>query len=217
MTPWLASPWRRAVDATFAAMLLAVLAVPMVGVGLAVRIVHGNPVILRQTRSGRNGNPFVVHKFRSMTDERGPDGELLPDEERLTPFGTWLRRSSLDELPQLWNVLRGDMSLIGPRPLPAVYDTRYSAHQARRLDALPGMSGWSQVSGRNELAWSDKLDLDVWYVDHATWRIDLDIVRRTVATIVRRGGVSAEGHATAPEFLGDQAVEQDAQADLTQR
>ncbi|MEP6296922.1 MAG: sugar transferase [Ilumatobacter sp.] len=215
MTAWLASPLRRSIDATLATSLLVVLSIPMVAVGLAVRIVHGKPVILRQTRSGRGGQPFVVHKFRSMTDERGPDGELLDDERRLTPFGTWLRQSSLDELPQLWNVVRGEKSLIGPRPLPAGYDTRYSAHQARRLDALPGMSGWSQVSGRNELSWPDKLDLDVWYVDNATWRIDVDILRRTVGTIVRRGGVNALGHATAPEFLGDPVVAEDPRDTLT--
>ena len=142
-------------------------------------------------------------KFRTMTNERGHDGELLPDADRLTPLGSRLRMLSLDELPQLWSVLKGDMSLVGPRPLPTKYVDRYSAEQRRRLDVKPGITGLAQVSGRNALSWPEKLALDVWYVEHASLSLDIRILVRTVLSVVRRDGVSADGHATMPEFMGE--------------
>jgi lipopolysaccharide/colanic/teichoic acid biosynthesis glycosyltransferase len=138
-----------------------------------------------------------------MTNERDPDGALLPDERRLTPLGRRLRASSLDELPQLWSVIKGDMSLVGPRPLPLAYVDRYSPSQRRRLDARPGITGWAQVNGRNALSWPDKLALDVWYVDNASPRIDAVILLRTIWSVIKRDGVSADGHATMPEFMGE--------------
>lgn len=138
-----------------------------------------------------------------MTNERGSDGELLPDADRLTPLGSRLRSLSLDELPQLWSVLKGDMSLVGPRPLPMAYVERYSAEQRRRLEVKPGITGWSQINGRNALGWPDKLALDVWYVDNASLWLDIRILVRTVLSVVRRDGVSADGHATMPEFMGE--------------
>ena len=147
--------------------------------------------------------PIVMPKFRTMSDERTADGELLPDEDRITQLGRRLRSSSLDELPQLWSVITGDMSLIGPRPLPMTYIDRYSAEQRRRLDARPGITGWAQVNGRNALSWPDKLALDQWYIDHASPRVDVGILLRTIRSVVKRDGVSADGHATMPEFMGE--------------
>ncbi len=167
---------------------------------VAVRLRLGTPVLFRQQRAGRNGNPFRIIKFRSMTDERGADGVLLTDAGRLPRFGELLRATSLDELPQLWNVLNGDMSLIGPRPLPTKYTALYSARQRRRLDAPPGITGWAQVHGRNSLDWPRRLELDVEYVDRASFGMDARIAWRTVRSLF--GGVTAEGHATMPEFLG---------------
>jgi lipopolysaccharide/colanic/teichoic acid biosynthesis glycosyltransferase len=141
-----------------------------------------------------------MYKFRTMTSATGPDGRLLPDADRLTSFGRLLRSTSLDELPELWNILRGDMSLVGPRPLLMAYLPRYSAHQARRHEVRPGLTGWAQVNGRNATTWDERFDLDVWYVDHRTMRLDLQIIWKTVQAVVRRDGVSAEGHATMPEF-----------------
>lgn len=145
----------------------------------------------------------MVKKFRTMSDDRDPSGVLLPDEERLSAFGERLRSTSLDELPQFLSVLRGDMSIVGPRPLPMRYVARYSPEQARRLDARPGITGWAQVSGRNSLSWGEKFDADVWYVEHASLRLDLRIIWLTVTTVFRRSGVSAEGVATAEEFMGN--------------
>jgi lipopolysaccharide/colanic/teichoic acid biosynthesis glycosyltransferase len=200
---WLHSPLKRAIDVTVAAIALIVLAPVLVAVAIAVRLRLGSPVTFRQRRSGRHGAPIDVVKFRSMTDARAPDGTPLPDAERLSPFGRRLRSTSLDELPQLWSVLRGDMSLVGPRPLPPTYDDRYSPEQRRRLAATPGITGWAQVQGRNSIDWTTKLAHDVWYVDHASLRVDLVIIARTVRAVVVRDGVSSDGHATMPEFLGD--------------
>jgi sugar transferase EpsL len=205
MTParWLHSPVKRAVDAGVAAAVL-VLASPVIAAtALAVRVRLGAPVLFRQARAGRDGHPIEIVKFRSMTDARGADGELLPDDQRLPRFGRLLRASSLDELPQLWNVVRGDMSLIGPRPLPLTYVDRYNPDQRRRLDAIPGITGWAQVHGRNALDWPAKLAYDVWYVDHASPRIDLKIIGLTVRAVLTRGGVNAIDHVTMYEFLGD--------------
>ncbi len=203
MNRWLHSPLKRAVDVAIAASALVLLSPVLAATAIAVRVRLGSPVLYRQRRSGRNGAPIDVVKFRSMTDARGPDGALLSDAERLTSFGARLRSTSLDELPQLWTVLRGDMSIVGPRPLPSTYDDRYSPEQRRRLEATPGITGWAQVQGRNSIDWSTKLAHDVWYVDHASLRVDLAVIGRTLRAVIARDGVSSDGHATMPEFLGD--------------
>ena len=174
----------------------------LVGVAASVRFAIGSPVLFRQTRPGLNGEEFEMVKFRTMTNARGPDGQLLPDAERLTSFGRFLRSSSLDELPELWNVLRGDMSLVGPRPLLMRYLDRYTPEQARRHEVRPGITGLAQVSGRNAISWDEKFALDVWYVDHRSLALDLKILVQTVLKVVRRDGVSAADHATMPEFMG---------------
>lgn len=165
-----------------------------------VRLKMGKPVLFRQERPGLGGRPFVMLKFRTMTDERDPTGNLLADEARLTGFGRFLRSTSLDELPELWNVLKGDMSLVGPRPLLTHYLSRYTVDQARRHDVRPGITGWAQINGRNTAEWPAKLAMDTWYVDHVSLRLDLRILLRTVIAVTSRQGISATGHATAPEF-----------------
>jgi sugar transferase EpsL len=169
---------------------------------LAVRLKLGSPVLFRQQRPGLNGQPFTLAKFRTMTDTRDDEGNLLPDKERLTPFGQFLRSTSLDELPELHNVLRGEMSLVGPRPLLMRYLERYNGEQMRRHEAKPGITGWAQINGRNDVAWEEKFALDVWYIDHTSLSLDLKIIALTFWRILRRDGISREGHATAPEFLG---------------
>lgn len=168
-----------------------------------VRIKLGSQVFFTQIRPGLRSRPFQMIKFRTMTDELGPDGLLLPDAERLTPFGRWLRATSLDELPELWNVLRGDMSLVGPRPLLMEYLPRYSPEQARRHEVRPGITGWAQVNGRNALSWEDKFKLDVWYVDHQSLWLDIKILWMTVKKVIVREGISAEGEATMSQFTGN--------------
>lgn len=163
----------------------------------------GRPVLFVQTRAGRNGRPFRICKFRSMTDARGPDGELLPDAERLPPFGRKLRQTSLDELPQLWNVLKGDMSLVGPRPLYVAYNERYDAFQRRRLEVRPGITGLAQVRGRNTLTWKDRFATDVEYVERQSLWLDLKIMAMTVAAILRRRGVEPADAPVMEEFRGD--------------
>ncbi len=200
---WLDSPLKRGTDVVVAVGAIIVASPILAITAIAVRFRLGSPVLFRQQRAGRAGRPIEVVKFRSMTDDRGPDGDLLDDDERLPAFGRRLRSSSLDELPQMFSVLRGDMSLIGPRPLPLTYVGRYDDEQRRRLDATPGITGWAQVNGRNSLDWPAKLALDVWYVDHASPRVDLTIVARTVRAVFSRTGVAAAEHATMPEFLGD--------------
>jgi sugar transferase EpsL len=174
----------------------------LVGVALLVRWRIGSPVLFRQERPGLGGRIYRMSKFRSMTEERGSDGLLLPDAQRLGPFGRWLRSTSLDELPELLNVLGGSMSLVGPRPLLTRYLERYSPEQRRRHDLPPGITGWAQVSGRNALTWDEKFACDVWYVDNASLGLDLWILARTVWTVIRRDGISAAGEATMPEFVG---------------
>ena len=185
-------------------MALLVLTPVVTVVAVVVGVELGRPILFRQERSGMGGTPIDVPKFRTMTDGRAPDGTLLPDAERLTAVGRRLRSASLDELPQLWSVIRGDMSLVGPRPLPVRYVDRYSPAQRRRLEAKPGITGWAQVQGRNSLPWPDKLALDVWWIDNASAWLDLRILIQTVASVVRREGVSAAEHATMPEFMGEQ-------------
>jgi len=172
-------------------------------IALLVRLRHGAPVLFRQQRPGRGGKPFHIYKFRSMTNARDETGRLLPDAERLTPFGRFLRASSLDELPELINILRGEMSLVGPRPLLMQYLDRYSPEQARRHDVLPGITGWAQVNGRNAIAWEDKFKLDVWYVDHRSFWLDIRILLLTLWKAFKREGISQPGHATMEEFMGN--------------
>lgn len=162
----------------------------------------GSPVLFRQTRPGLHGKPFRMVKFRTMRDAIGPDGQPLPDSERITPFGSFLRAASLDELPELWNVLKGDMSLVGPRPLLMEYLPLYSPEQARRHEVRPGVTGWAQVNGRNALSWEEKFRLDVWYVDNRSFWLDLKILALTVKKVFVREGISAAGEATMPRFTG---------------
>jgi lipopolysaccharide/colanic/teichoic acid biosynthesis glycosyltransferase len=176
---------------------------PFLGIiALALRISQGSPVFYRQTRPGYKGQLFTNLKFRTMRDSKGPDGHFLPDSQRLTPFGRFLRSTSLDELPELFNVLRGEMSLVGPRPLLTAYLERYSPEQARRHDTLPGMTGWAQVNGRNALAWEDKFRLDVWYVDHRSLWLDVKIMALTVWKVFRREGITPAGQENVQEFMG---------------
>jgi lipopolysaccharide/colanic/teichoic acid biosynthesis glycosyltransferase len=177
-------------------------------VGALVRLRIGAPVLFKQQRPGFGGRIFTLWKFRTMTDCRDASGALLPDAERLTPFGRWLRQTSLDELPELINVLRGEMSLIGPRPLLVQYLSRYSPEEARRHDVRPGLTGWAQINGRNAVSWPEKLRLDVWYVDHGNVCLDLKILALTVLKVIRREGVSAVGEATMPEFQGSSELAQ---------
>jgi lipopolysaccharide/colanic/teichoic acid biosynthesis glycosyltransferase len=193
---------KRVFDVVGASLALVLLSPLLAVVALLVRVRMGSPVLFRQPRPGRDGRAFVMTKFRTMTDRRGPDGELLPDAERLTALGRWLRRTSIDELPELLNVLHGDMSLVGPRPLLMEYLPLYTAEQARRHDVRPGITGWAQVNGRNAVTWEEKFALDVWYVDHRSLRLDLEILRRTVAQVFHGHGVTAPGHATIEPFRG---------------
>lgn len=171
-------------------------------VAVLVRIVHGKPVLFRQNRPGYQSSLFTVYKFRTMNNARDKQGNLLPDEQRLTRLGRFLRSSSLDELPELFNVLRGEMSLVGPRPLFKHYLERYSPEQARRHEVLPGITGWAQVNGRNALDWEEKFRLDVWYVDNWSFGLDLKILLLTLWKVIKREGISQPGHATAEEFMG---------------
>lgn len=193
---------KRAFDLFLAAVCLLLFAVPLLVLAVLVRRRLGGPVLFRQVRPGRGGRPFEMIKFRTMTGERGPDGALLPDARRLTDFGRFLRATSLDELPEIWNVLKGDMSFVGPRPLLVEYLPLYSAREARRHEVRPGITGWAQVNGRNALSWQEKFELDVWYVDHRSLALDLRILRMTARKVFVREGISAAGEATMPRFTG---------------
>lgn len=193
---------KRVIDVVLIVVGLVVLAPVFVILSIRVRREFGSPVVFRQARPGLHGRIFTIRKFRTMTDERGPDGELLPDQDRLTPFGSWLRSSSLDELPEMFNVLVGEMSLVGPRPLLVEYLPLYTPEQARRHEVRPGITGWAQVHGRNDMSWEDKLALDVAYVDDRSLWLDVRILIRTLWVMVRREGISMQGHATTPRFEG---------------
>lgn len=193
---------KRVFDFTAAALGLLVLALPLAFLAWQVRRKLGSPVFFTQVRPGLHGIPFKMVKFRSMTSERGADGQLLPDAQRLPAFGRWLRATSLDELPELWNVLKGEMSLVGPRPLLMQYLPLYSQEQARRHEVRPGVTGWAQVNGRNAIGWEDKFKLDVWYVDHQSLWLDIKILWLTAKKVVVRDGISAAGEATMPAFTG---------------
>ena len=195
---------KRLFDFTAALLGLIVLALPLLVLMALIRRKLGSPVLFRQTRPGLHGQPFEMVKFRTMTDARGPDGALLPDAERLTPFGRFLRSTSLDELPELWNVLKGDMSLVGPRPLLMEYLPLYSPEQARRHVVRPGVTGWAQVNGRNAISWEEKFALDTWYVDHQSLQLDIRILWLTVKKVLVREGISAAGEATMGKFTGSQ-------------
>ncbi len=193
---------RRLVDVAVAGVATVVLAPVILLVAVLIRLRLGSPVLFRQPRPGLGGRPFELLKLRTMTDARDAAGALLPDAARLTRFGRFLRRTSLDELPELVNVLRGEMSLVGPRPLLVQYLDRYTPHQARRHEVRPGITGLAQVGGRNALSWEQKLALDVEYVERQSLRLDLRILARTVGLVLRGVGVSAHGHSTMPEFMG---------------
>lgn len=194
---------KRIFDLLLAVLGLVILSPILLLATVLVRIYHGSPVIFTQKRPGFKGTPFYIYKFRTMTDARDENGNLLPDADRLTRLGRFFRSSSLDELPELFNVLRGEMSIVGPRPLLMQYLERYSPEQARRHDVLPGITGWAQVNGRNTIAWEDKFRLDVWYVDNWSVWLDIKIIFLTVWKVFKREGISQLGHATAEEFMGN--------------
>ena len=193
--------YKRCFDLLLAIPAFVALSPVMAGVGLLVRWRLGRPVLFRQQRPGWHARPFCLLKFRTMTDARDHRGELLPDAQRLTALGRFLRATSLDELPTLWNVIRGDMSLVGPRPLLMEYLDRYTPEQARRHEVRPGITGWAQVNGRNAISWEEKFALDVWYVDHQSLRLDMLIILRTIWKVLRREGISSPSHATMPRFV----------------
>lgn len=194
--------FKRLMDVFISSSLILALSLPLLIIALTVRLTMGSPMLFRQTRPGYEGGLFDLLKFRTMTDVVDGTGKTLPDELRLTQTGRFLRRYSLDELPQLWNVLRGDMSLVGPRPLLTEYLPLYSPEQARRHEVRPGITGWAQVNGRNAQTWEDRLRLDVWYVDHRSFWLDLRILWLTLLKVMRAEGVSQPGHATMPRFTG---------------
>jgi len=198
--------FKRMMDIVGSGIGLVMFSIPMGLMALAIRLQMGRPILYRATRAGIHGNPFVMYKFRTMSNETTDrDGQPLEDAQRLTPVGRRLRETSLDELPGLFNVLRGDMSLVGPRPLLMRYLDRYTPEQARRNDVKPGVTGWAQVNGRNALSWEEKFALDVWYVDNRSLRLDMRILTLTVKQVLSRQGVSADGYATMPEFFGTQS------------
>jgi sugar transferase EpsL len=195
---------KRIADVIIAGVTLICISPLLAIIWLVLRFTAGSPVIFRQQRPGLAGEPFMLMKFRTMTDARDAAGKLLPDEARLTAFGRFLRNTSLDELPELINVLRGEMSLVGPRPLLMQYLSRYTPEQFRRHEVRPGITGWAQVNGRNAITWEEKFALDVWYVDHRALGLDLRILLRTVSSVLKREGIRQSGHATMSEFMGSQ-------------
>lgn len=193
---------KRTLDFTMALVALVLISPLIILLALLVRLFLGAPILFTQIRPGLHGQAFTVYKFRTMTDEKDASGELLPDDVRLTPFGLFLRRSSLDELPQLFNVLKGDVSLVGPRPLLMEYLPLYTAEQAKRHLVRPGITGWAQVNGRNAITWERKFELDVWYVNHQSFLLDMKILFLTVKKVLVKEGISAQGMETMPRFLG---------------
>lgn len=196
---------KRSFDVLVAALSLVVFALPMLVLAGVVRSRLGSPVLFQQVRPGRYGRPFKMVKFRTMCDAIDADGNPLPDSERMTPFGSLLRSSSLDELPELWNVLKGEMSLVGPRPLLMEYLPLYTMDQARRHEVRPGVTGWAQINGRNAISWEDKFELDVWYVDNQSFWLDLKILLLTVKKVFVREGISGTGEVTMSKFSGSSA------------
>lgn len=198
---------KRLFDITVALAALLFLCIPLAVLATLIRKKLGSPVLFRQQRPGLHGKQFEMVKFRTMTDARDSAGQLLPDADRLPPFGAFLRASSLDELPELWNVLKGDMSLVGPRPLLAEYLPLYSTEQSRRHEVRPGITGWAQINGRNALSWEEKFKLDVWYVDNRSMWLDIKILWLTVRKVLARDGISAAGEATMTRFSGSKTEE----------
>lgn len=197
---------KRVFDLAIVLVLLPVLFPVMLCVWVCVAIFLGVPVIFRQSRPGLHGKVFTLFKFCSMTNGCDSEGVLLPDEQRLTRFGRFLRASSLDELPELWNVLKGEMSLVGPRPLLVEYLEKYTPEQSRRHEVRPGITGWAQVNGRNGVAWEKRFEMDIWYVENCSLWLDLKIMWLTVKTVFARSGISAQGHATMPYFTGEESA-----------
>jgi lipopolysaccharide/colanic/teichoic acid biosynthesis glycosyltransferase len=195
---------KRLFDLLISALALIMFAPLLLIIAVLVRAQMGSPVFFRQTRPGQQGKPFTLIKFRTMRAAHDKEGKPLADAERITPLGQFLRRTSLDELPELWNVLKGEMSLVGPRPLLMQYLERYTPEQARRHEVRPGITGWAQINGRNALSWDERFKLDVWYIDHWSLWLDFKILWVTLLKVIKREGISAEGHATMPEFMGDQ-------------
>lgn len=195
---------KRFVDVILSGIASFILLPLIVGLWLSVRLRLGTPILFKQQRPGLHGKPFTIYKFRTMTDARDDNGNLLPDAERLTRLGRFMRSTSLDELPELFNVLKGDMSLVGPRPLLTQYLELYTLEQARRHEVRPGITGWAQVNGRNAITWEEKFALDVWYVDHCSLWLDVKIIFLTVWKVIRREGISEQGQATMSEFIGSQ-------------
>ncbi|MFA6411524.1 MAG: sugar transferase [Syntrophales bacterium] len=193
---------KRCLDVSLALVLLIILSLPMFIIACVVRIAMGRPVLFVQRRPGLHGAPFYLYKFRTMTNANDNSGEILPDELRMTTMGKILRRSSLDELPQLFNILKGELSFVGPRPLLMEYLPRYSPEQARRHKAKPGITGWAQVNGRNDITWEEKFKLDVWYVDHQNFRLDLKIIFMTIWKVLKREGINQPGQTTVEYFQG---------------
>jgi sugar transferase EpsL len=191
---------KRIFDLAFALFGLVTLSPLLACIALLVRAKLGRPVLFRQVRPGLGARPFTIFKFRTMTDKKDAAGNLLPDAERLPGFGKFLRAASLDELPELWNVVKGDMSLVGPRPLLMQYLNRYTSEQARRHEVKPGLTGWAQIHGRNDISWEEKFRMDVWYVDHYSFCLDLKMVLITIRKVLKREGISQKGVATAEEF-----------------
>jgi sugar transferase EpsL len=193
-------------DIFMSVVLLVVLSPLLLLIAVSVRTVLGAPVLFRQTRPGLNGVPFTLVKFRTMRNESSASGTELGDAERLSKFGLWLRTTSLDELPELLNVLRGQMSFVGPRPLLMEYLPRYTPSQARRHEVLPGITGWAQINGRNALTWKEKFEMDVWYIENASLKLDFNILLRTVAAVITRSGINSEGQATAAPFMNEEPL-----------
>jgi len=193
---------KRIFDFFLALIGLILLSVPMAIIAILLWITSGHPILFTQPRPGKDGQIFKFYKFRTMTDERDSSGNPLPDEERLTAVGQFLRKTSLDELPQLWNVLKGEMSFVGPRPLLVAYLDRYTPEQARRHEVIPGITGWAQINGRNALSWEEKFQLDIWYIDHWNLWLDFKTLALTVIKVLKREGITQINHVTMSEFLG---------------
>lgn len=196
---------KRVVDVVFSIIALAISLPIICLISILIYLIMGRPIFFKQVRPGLHGKPFVLYKFRTMLDLRDQTGKMLPDERRLTSFGRWLRSTSLDELPVLFNVLKGDMSLVGPRPLLMEYLDRYTPEQARRHEVKPGITGWAQINGRNAISWEEKFALDVWYVDNWSLLLDFRIIFLTILKVLKHEGISADGHVTMPEFRGSKS------------
>lgn len=206
---------KRVFDVVASSVLLVLLSPVVICIAVVIRVSMGPPVLFKQVRPGLHGRPFTMYKFRTMNDARDERGNLLPDSERLTRLGRFLRSTSLDELPELINVLKGEMSLVGPRPLLMEYLPLYTQEQARRHEVPPGITGWAQVNGRNAISWKEKFEYDVWYVDNWTLWLDLKILWQTLVAVLRRDGISADGHATMPRLTEEIALRGEKKSDRT--